>query len=239
MDRKAAVEEISFRLTGGVLKLELDDASLNKVLDMAFREVQRYIDVSKFITLPYQPCIDLAGCGVTAVTSVYRTQGLNGKENLYSQGNAMVDPMYMAQWQMISGIGTRINITDYVYNYASWNTMMQIRNTLSTDLAFLYDKTQEKLYINVSNGTPEYITVEFVPEYKDVSELHSPYWEDIVMRLAVALAKVTVGRIRSRYIQTGALYSQDGERILEEGNAELEDLREKLYTNTQLAYPID
>ena len=59
MDRKEVIDEIRFRLTGGVLDLELDDSALNKVIDSAFREIQRYIDVSKFIMLPYSPCIDL------------------------------------------------------------------------------------------------------------------------------------------------------------------------------------
>ena len=239
MDRKEVIDEIRFRLTGGVLDLELDDSALNKVIDSAFREIQRYIDVSKFIMLPYSPCIDLKDCGVNAVTGVYRTQGFSGNENLNTNGTSFVDPMYVAQWQLISGIGSMTNISDYIYNYAAWNTSLQIRNTTSTDLAFIFDKDKSKLYINVASSTPEYVTVEFVPEYKDISELHSAYWEDIVIRLAIAIAKITVGRIRSRYTQSGALWVQDGERMLDEGNAELSDLREKLYTNSQLAYPID
>ena len=236
MDRAYAIDEIKFKLTGGVLDLELDDSALNKVIDAAMREVQRYISTSKFIMLPFSRCIDLKDCGVSAVTAVYRTQGF-GAQGDTSTPN---DPMLVAQWQMLSGIGGVLtNISDYVYNYAAWNTSLQIRNTSSTDFAFLYDSMEEKLYINVVTDTPTYVTVEFVPKYRDISELKSPYWEDVVIRLAVALAKVALGRIRSRYTQAGALWAQDGERILEEGNAELADLRDKLYTNTQLAYPCD
>lgn len=238
MDRAYALEEIKFKLTGGVLDLELDDSALNKVIDAAMREVQRYISTSKFIMLPFSRCIDLSNCGVSAVTAVYRTQGFGSQDS--SGSGVPSDPMLVAQWQMLSGLGGVLtNISDYVYNYAAWNTSLQIRNTSSTDFAFLYDSMNEKLYINVTTDTPSYVTIEFVPKYKDISELKSPYWEDIVIRMAVALAKVTLGRIRSRYTQAGALWAQDGERILEEGNSELADLRDKLYINSQLAYPCD
>lgn len=237
MDRKAYRDEIAFRLTGGVLELELDDSALDKVIDAAFRELQRYIDTSKFITLPYKSCIDLKDCGVSAVTAVYRCEGFASSEE--AGGDSALDPMYAMQWQLLSGVGNIFNMTDYVYNYAAWNTTLQIRNTTSTDLAFIYDSEKEKLYINTTSNMPNYITVEFVPRYKDVSEIVSDYWIDMVMRLSVALAKVTLGRIRSRYTQSGALWGQDGERLLEEGNSELSDLRDKLYTNSTLAYPID
>lgn len=238
MDRQVALEEIRFRITGGVLKLEIDDAGLNKVIDMALRELQRYIDTSKFILLPYSKCIDLNNAGVSAVTNVYRTQGFGDSDDT-KNGNYYTDPMYVAQWQILSGLGNLSNVSDYIYNYAAWNTTLQIRNTSSTDLSFIYDSISKKLYINTNYNIPNYITVEFIPEYKDVSDLQSPYWEDILIRLAVALTKIAVGRIRSRYTQSGALWTQDGERILDEGNAELSQLRETLQANTNLAYPID
>lgn len=237
MDRAYALDEIKFKLTGGVLELELDDAALNKVIDAALRELKRYIDTSKYIMLPFSSCIDLKDCGVSAVTGVFRTQGFGGTS---TDGSTVPsDPMLVAQWQLLSGIGNLTNISDYIYNYAAWNTSLQIRNTTSTDFAFLYDSYNSKLYINVTSDAPSFVTVEFVPDYKDISELKSPFWEDMLIRLAVALAKVTLGRIRSRYTQAGALWAQDGERLLDEGNAELNDLREKLYINTQLAYPLD
>ena len=116
---------------------------------------------------------------------------------------------------------------------------MQIRNTTSTDLAFRYDKSSNLLYINVSINTPESITVEYVPRYNDVSEITSDYWIDIIIQLAAAIAKVTVGRVRSKFKQSNALWTLDGDQLLEEGNAELTALREHLKANSNLCYPID
>lgn len=61
----------------------------------------------------------------------------------------------------------------------------------------------------------------------------------MLIRLATAIAKVTVGRIRTRFTQSNALWAQDGELLLNEGNEELTALREHLKDNSQLVYPID
>ena len=52
MDRNVYRDEIRLALTGGVLDLEINDATLDKIVDSAFREIQRYIDITKFETIP-------------------------------------------------------------------------------------------------------------------------------------------------------------------------------------------
>ena len=61
----------------------------------------------------------------------------------------------------------------------------------------------------------------------------------MLMRLSIALTKVTLGRIRTRYTQSNALWTQDGDTILAEGREELTNLREALLANSELCYPID
>ena len=189
------------------------------------------------MTIPFSRCMDLSQYKVNSVVGVYRTNGaiVDSDEPL----NAPVDPMQASQWQLLSGIGNLYNFQDYVYNYTAWNTLMQIRNTTTTDLAFVYDKASEKLYINTSGDLPTNITIEYVPRYDNVEEVTSDYWTDIILRLSLALCKVLVGRIRSRYTQSNALWTQDGETMLNEGNQELASLRELLYNNSNLLYPID
>ena len=229
-------DEVKLRLTGGVLKLEINDADLDKVINAALREVQRYINITKIVTLPYSPCINLKEYKVNSVTEVYRAEGFAQTNSIYG---VVMDPLYAAQWQLLSGAGNINNINNYAMNYASWNTLLQMRNTISTDMAYYYDKTTENLYINTSTGCPGAITIEFVPRYDSVEEITSDYWIDVLMRLSVALAKVTVGRVRSRYTQSNALWENDGQLLLEEGNAELNALREHLVANTALYYTMD
>ncbi len=238
MELAAYKDEILFKLTGGVLECELDDKALNQVLNAALREVQRYIDTTVIKTIPFDNCIDLSDYNVSSVSRVYRAKGFMGNESAESTPTP-ADPMYASQWQLLSGTGNMYNFNDYVYNYSAYNTLQQIRNTTSTDLAFRYDKSSNKLYINIATSKPQNITIEYVPRYNDVSEITSDYWIDIIVRLATAIAKVTLGRIRTRYTQSNALWTQDGQQMLEEGNSELTDIREKLQASTQLCYPID
>ena len=55
----------------------------------------------------------------------------------------------------------------------------------------------------------------------------------------MALTKVTLGRIRSKYSLSNALWGIDGEKILEEGNTELKELRETLRANANMQYGTD
>lgn len=237
-------DEIKLKLTGDLLETELDDNTIDRVIKSSLRELQRYITSSNLITLPYKSCIDLSNpedtnneqLHVNSVIMVYRTDDLSGGS---SSNGAMSDPMQVAQWQLLSGMGNLNYFQDAVYNYSAWTTLQQIRNTTSTDLAFRFDKSTNKLYINVVEGTPSSITIEYIPVFQDVSEVTSDYWSDILLRLALAQTKVTLGRIRTRYVQSNALWSQDGDTILQEGKEELENIRQMLLDNSELTYPID
>ncbi|MBO7697188.1 MAG: hypothetical protein J6Y28_04410 [Acholeplasmatales bacterium] len=94
------------------------------------------------------------------------------------------------------------------------------------------------MYINVASNYPLNITIEYVPRYDDVEEVVSDYWIDILMKLALAITKITVGRVRSRYVQSNALWQNDV-NILQEGLDEYSQLQQYLQANLQLVYPID
>lgn len=96
MDMTAYKDEIRVKLGGSVLNLELDDSNLEKVINAAFREIQRYIDTTRLATIPYSPCIDLSEQGVSSVSRVFRSQGYLGSSNDQS-ANSMADPVYAAQ----------------------------------------------------------------------------------------------------------------------------------------------
>ena len=239
-------DEIKLKLTGDLLEFELEDSTLDKVIQSAIRELQRYITTTRLITIPFKNCIDLSNpddtngneIDVNYIVMIYRTEDLGGNTTT-SADSSSYDPMQVAQWQLLSGMGNLQYFQDAVYNYSAWITLQQLRNTTSTDLAFKFDKVTKQLYINVSTGTPQFITIEYIPVIKSVEDIHSEYWEDILVRLSLALTKVTVGRIRSRYTQSNALWQGDGETILQEGQEELKELRQALLDNSELYFPID
>jgi len=245
MDIAAYRDYIKVQLTGDLLDLELEDSTIDKIINAALLEIQRYICSTEIATVPYSRCIDLNEITdqfgnkvkISSVSRIFRTAGYTSNDSETSSG--MMDPMYVSQWQILSATGNLYNFQDYALNYASWNTLLQIRNTMSTDLSFRFDKVANKLYINTSSNPPTNITVEYIRRFDSVEEIVSDYWTDILMQLSLALTKVTVGRIRSRYTQSNALWTQDGETLLNEGTSELQSLREHLKANTQLVYGID
>jgi len=237
LNRESYINEIKLALTGFVLDSEIDDVVYNRILDSAFLKVQRYINTTTLITLPYTNCIDLQALNVDVVKNVYRTSGY-GYEAAQGEEMTMGDPVYFQYWAWLGG-GSTEGINNYAHNLGAYNQLLQIRNTTTTDLAWKQDKSQNKLYINVSGNVPDKITIEYIPMYKDIQDVTSNYWIDVLVRMSVAIAKITVGRIRTRYSQAGALWQQDGETILNEGNTELKELQDYLQTNHDLFVAMD
>lgn len=229
------IDEIKLELTGYVLEVEIDDDTIGQVVKKALRELERYWDETTLITVPFASCIDLAGFDSSSVVDVFRPEGSGNGEGT----TAMSDPMYAQQWMIFSNGGTMYNLKDYALNYSSWSTLQSIKNALSTDLTFKEDKHNHKLYINNYMNTPSFITIEYIPKLKKVSDIKSDYWIDILIRMSTAMTKVVLGRIRTRFTQANALWTQDGDKIGTEGDTELKELREILRANSNLNYGLD
>lgn len=234
MNMQGYIDEIKLELTGGVLELEIPDSVISQAVENCMREIQRYMSSTKIITIPYNPCIDLKDYKINSIANVYRA--INAGD--VGDGKISFDPMQLSFYQLASG-GNMYNFDDYVSRFASWNTLKQIRNTTSTDLAYFYQADEKKLYINATLDTGANITIEYIPRYDTVDEIVSDYWIDILMRMSKALVKTILGRIRGRFVQSNALWTQDAQQMLESGTQELTELREHLKNNTQLLYPKD
>jgi len=102
MDVAAYIDEIRLKLTGYVLEMELDDATITKVLNASLRELQRYYCSTKLARVPFSKCVDLSNVKdengnsikVNAVTKLLRTNG----NVVSSDGKATADPMAVSQW---------------------------------------------------------------------------------------------------------------------------------------------
>ena len=238
MDMRAYVDEIKLDVTGGLLELEIEDSTIERIVNSAMRELQRYICSTKIVTIPYSTCIDLSDYKVNAVARVYRANANGDSTTSAENANIYIDPMQVGLWQM-SAIGNMYNLSDYVSRYASYSTMKQIQNTLSTDMSWYYEDANKLLYINTTMESGTKVTIEYVPRYDNVEEITSDFWIDVLMRLSKALTKVALGRIRGRFTQSNALWTSDAATMLQEGQQELSDLRAYLQKNTQLLYGID
>lgn len=240
MIMREVIEEIKLEITGGLLELEIDDPTIELAVKKAMREMERFWDETTMVTVPFSSCIDLTDSeldlkeNANTIVDVLRTDAVGDVAD-----NGINDPMFAQQWMLFSNAGTMYNLNEYVLNYASWNTLLQTKNTISTDMAFKEDKHNNKLYINHYMDTPRYVTIEYIPKLKNVEDIQSDYWIDVLVKLSIAIVKIMLGRIRTRFTQSNALWTQDGETILNEGKEELTALREQLRTSDNLILPID
>ena len=241
MTTQEIIEQIKFMLTGGRLKLAVQDKDIEFAIHKALREVTRYWDETTMVTVPFSPCSDLAGSEldleekVSSIVHVYRTSG-------YGTGagtTGMTDPLYAQQWMIFSNGGTMYNLSDYVMNYAAWNTLLQAKNTMSTDMAFEEDRHNNKLYINQASDRPSTVTIKYIPKLFSVEQVKDDYWIDILVRMSLALTKIVEGRIRTRYNLSNPLWGMDGDKLLEEGNTEYKELQEVLRQNSNMIYGVD
>lgn len=128
MELQSYIDEIKTKLTGDVVDLDITDETLAKVITSALREIQRYIDTTVLVTVPFKECIDLTEYKVSSVSRVFRTLGYYGTEGTTAEDEITStynnDPMYLGLWQSLAGGNSIYSMSNWSYNYASWNTML-------------------------------------------------------------------------------------------------------------------
>ena len=216
---KSIVKYIENRLGKQVLELELTPENIKDIVKETFQEIIHYMTDIYSITVPYAQCIDLKKYNIDSVESVVRCEDsiLTGIPFAIPAMNLM-------------------NITG-MYNIQDYTNALLIKrnlNILSTDMDFIWDKPNKKLYITANPNQPSHVTVNFKPEYYSVEDIREDYWETQLKRLALAECKIVVGRIRSKYTANGAKFQLDGQTLLSEGQSEAQTIRQRLDDNKDI-----
>ena len=217
------IEEARFQLSGYVVNVEIDD-DLEMCVRRAFRELKGYVTTPHYMTIPCTQRMNLKDKNVYSVINVMRSNPYNGT--------------IAADLDVFSVSSNYINMTN-PSNYNKRMQLIQQRNTISTDLDFIWDAPEKQLYLSTNPPFPSIVTVQYIPDYKDVSEITDTYWENYILRFAVAFAKEILGRVRSKYELQGAQYVLDGKAILAEGLQEQKEIRDFIQLNVDLAFPMD
>lgn len=225
MKMSEIVEQVCFML--GLPATELvDNLDPQQAVLIAFRELKRYMKTPVDKTVPFSTRIDLEAVGIHTtnvlyVQAAYPRIGLTMSS--IDSGNVF---QVAAAVNTYSAIGntTSINIDPIMTEMA----MAQVRNTLSTDFQWKYDNNNQVVYCTHRDPRPSHVTIRYVPDYQDVSEITSTVWQDYLVRLSEANMKKALGRTRSKYTIEGSNVTLDGEALLAEANAELETIRQEL-----------
>jgi len=223
-------DEILFALGGTVLDIEIEK-DIPKCVNKAFREVKTYITTPAYMTIPFG----------ASVNGIGGTVDLKDK-NVYSVINVMRPYSYNSMSMNtldVFGLNQTYTAITNVNSYADRMLLLQQLNTISTDLDFIWDAHNKQLSVTMNPPFTNAITIQYIPDYKDVEEITEVFWVDIILKLATAYAKQVLGRIRSKYTLNSSQYNLDGETLLNEANTEIQEIQTYLKTNVDLAFPID
>lgn len=219
------VDQVSFML-GLPSNNNVENLDIKRAVMIAFRELKRYMKTPVDKTVPFSTRIDLKKLGIKPVKILYvyaSTPRIGLTMNSIDSSNVF---QVAASVNTYSAIGqtSAINIDPIVTEMG----MAQVRNTLSTDFQWKHDPDNEVLYVTHRDPRPTQVTIRYVPDYQDVSEIKSPTWIDYLIRLSEANMKKALGRSRSKYTIEGSNVSLDGDVLLQEANSELETIRAEL-----------
>lgn len=228
MTREEYIEDIKISLGAPIVQVEIEEM-LGKIVDKAFREIRRFITETHFITIPYSSTgIDVSKYNIDTVIQIFRT-------NNPARTVDFTDIYTLSTVNTGNATSVNLLLSDYLYR----TQMTQIKNTISTDLDFTYDKSAQKLYINTVYPIPASVTLVFIPEFRDVSEVMEQYWISYIQRLSLAFSKEALGRVRGKYDLSSSLYKLDGNQLISEGISERDEIRRELVENSDLVFPID
>jgi len=216
---KKIVLYIESQLGGQVLDLELKPEDIKLIVEQAFEELIHYMTDTYTVSVPYANCIDLSDYNIDSVESVLR-----------AQDTIMTGIPFAMPAMDLYNITGMYNIEDYT------KAMLIKRNlsTLSTDMDFVWDKPNRKLYLNANPNQPNIVTINFKPEYYSVEDIRESHWETQLRKLALGMCKIILGRIRSKYTSNSAKFQLDGPTLLAEGNAEVQAVRQYLDDNKDI-----
>lgn len=225
MKMQEIIQQITY-LSGEPAVDNVEELDPRQAVLIAFQELKRYIRTPVNKTIPYQRRIDLKAVGIYCtkilyVQAAYPRIGLT--LNTIDSGNVF---QVAAAVNTYSAIGqtSSLNIDPIMTEMA----MAQVRNTLSTDFQWTYDQPNDCLYVAHRDPIPTMVTVRYVPDFQDVSEITDPSWINYLVRMSLANYKIALGQARSKYTIEGSNVSLNGEALLSEANAELETIRSEL-----------
>ncbi len=226
---KSYVDYVMKNLGNQIIKIELSDEQVAEVVEMALGELAHYINDTKSITVPYKSVIDTSKWPLKVSVVNYVMRGQSAVNYI---------PVDAISTYYVNGINNGMAglSLDQIANALS---AQQNINALSTDLDFRFEKDEQKLYVTCNAMKPSTLTIDYMPEYTCVDDIKEPYWQNYLKRFSLAMTKVILGRIRSKYTLNSSQYTIDGPTMLSEGNQELADIRATLKDNVDSLFVID
>lgn len=227
---KSYVDYVMKNLGNQILKIELSESQVEEVVKMALGELTHYINDTKTITVPFNSVIDTSKWPLKVSVVNYVMRGQSAINYIPTEA---ISSYYINGVNFGQSAGMSLDRISVALQ-AQGNM-----NAISTDLDFRFEKDEQKLYVTCNAAKPRTLTVDYMPEYTCVDDIKEPYWQNYLKRFSLAMTKVILGRIRSKYNLNSSQYSLDGDTMLAEGNSELQEIRTTLQNNNDSLFVID
>lgn len=218
MELKEYNEKIKRKLGYPTVNVELTDEQLEDAVMDAFQEIDAYMTDPQHITLPYTNRIDMSKYEVDYISTIYKAPvGLDNS-------NLLTLDMYFYGSMSIENLGARLSAE---------RVSLSLKDRLSHKWIDPY------LYVDMAPPYSSSITIEYIPKYSDVKSITSPYWIALILRLAVANAKETLGRVRGKHRVSASPVEVDGDTLLSEASSEKSEIRNYLDEQADVFFPTD
>lgn len=200
------------------VNVELTQEQLEDAVNDAFREIEPYITDSQYVTLPYMNRIDLSGYNVDFIADVYKSP-----INSLDMTTMSID-LYFYGGMSVEDIMTRLN---------SERLALSLKDRLS------HKWISPHLFVDMAPPYSAAVTIEYVPVYENVDSVKSNYWIALILRLGLANAKETLGRIRGKMRVNSGPVELDGDTLLSEASQEKSEIRAYLDEQADTFFPTD
>ena len=219
------VAAVKIPFGGDIIETELD-GSYEKIIEEALRQAKVYMKESRIKTYNWAPVIDTTEDRVLRVQRIFR----GTTHDLSLAGANVNDPTGFDIWlgSALIGQGTLgSGIYAFAQQFDRLSQYQKMYNSLGSDIDYKFNYAEKKLF-PISNRPPSAFTILYVLDYDNIEQVESPEWQNMIIRLAVALGKMTLGKIRGSWSQTSALYTTNAAEYVSEGNAEYQQVTEEM-----------
>lgn len=202
MNVQDTVEDIKLQLGGSVLRLEISDEDIARLIRKAYRKVKPYIAEEKYITKPYMTSIDLRKENVHEVIRCFRTT-----QSILT-GNRLFDfeTIDLRRKDIKKYILGSYPIVDDSISYRFIDGFLYLDNNVAFQ----------------GRVTAQCLTTPTLDELQDEQAI------DWIQSYALSLCKETVGRIRSKFKSPNIPIELDGDTLLSEAQQERQVLENDL-----------
>lgn len=224
MTTQEAIQDILMEFGGGLIEMEIEPI-LTQTIEKALRLAKSYMKETRTKTYKWAPVIDVSEDRIRQVKRIF--SGNTGNSIMGSSN--INDPNRNDIFTVSSfvGVGDIGGMGQFAQNFSRISQKQKMLNTLGSDIDYKYIYAEKKLY-PISNRPPSTFTIFYVLDYYSIEDVEDMEWQNLIVRLATAIAKRTLGSIRTNYKEENALYSDNGENYAEDGKEEYNAVMEEM-----------